>query len=109
MGNIDFNDLLATLKDGVISLATATVHDYLNEAKADGLKLVDSLETDIQTWAQELADGEISAADLEFLVMAKKEVIQLNALKQVGLGLVKVDEFKNSILQLIVKTLVGVV
>jgi hypothetical protein len=107
MGNIDFQVVLATLKEGVTSLATTTVQNYVNEAKADGLKLVESLKTYIQTWGQELTAGKLSAADVEFLVMAKKDVIEMNALKQAGLGLIKVDEFKNSLLQLIVKTLVS--
>jgi hypothetical protein len=106
MGDMNFPAILVALKDGVTNLATTNVQNYLNEAKADGFKLVDSLKTDIQTWEQELATGKMSAEDLEFLVMAKNEVIQMNALKQVGLGLVKVDEFKNSILHLVVKTLV---
>jgi len=109
MGNIDFQAILATLKVGVTGLATTTVHNYLNEAKADGLKMVDSLKADIQTWGQELAAGKMSADDVEFLVMAKKEVIEMNALKQVGLGMVKVDEFKNGILKLIVKTITGLI
>lgn len=106
---MDYQAVLVTLKDGVTNLATTNVQNYLNEAKTDGLKLVDSLKADIQSWGQELAAGKMSANDVEFLVMAKKEVIQMNALKQVGLGQVKVDEFKNSILHLIVKTLVGIV
>lgn len=109
MGSMDYQAVLVTLKDGVTNLATTNVQNYLNEAKTDGLKLVDSLKADIQSWGQELAAGKMSANDVEFLVMAKKEVIQMNALKQVGLGQVKVDEFKNSILHLIVKTLVGIV
>ena len=108
MGSMDYQAVLVTLKDGVTDLATTNVHNYLNEAKADGLKMVDSLKTDIHNWGLELAAGKMSANDVEFLVMAKKELIQMNALKQVGLGQVKVDEFKNSILRLIVNTLVNV-
>jgi len=37
--------------------------------------------------------------------MSKKELIQMNALKQAGLALVKIDEFKNSVLTLIVNGL----
>ena len=109
MGNIDFQPVLNTLKEEVINLAKTDVQNYVNEAKADGLKLVDSLKTDIQSWGIQLAEGKMSADDVEFLVMAKKELIEMNALKQKGLALIKVDEFKNSILQLVVKTLVGLI
>ena len=46
MENIDFNALLA----GVTNLASSNLKDYLNEATADGKKLLESLKVDIQTW-----------------------------------------------------------
>lgn len=109
MATIDFNALLGNLKNGVTALAVSSVGQYANEAKADGIKLVESLKTDLQTWATQLAEGKITTTDVEFLVLAKKDLIQMNALKQAGLGLIKIDEFKNSLLQLIVKTLVGLI
>ncbi len=109
MANIDFNALLGNLKNEVTALAVSSVQNYANEAKADGLKLVESMKTDLQTWAALWADGKMSKEDVEFLVLAKKDLIQMNALKQAGLGLIKIDEFKNSLLNLIVKTLIGLV
>ena len=109
MGNIDFNALLGNLKNGVTALAVSSVGQYANEAKADGLKIVESLKTDLQTWATQLAEGKMLKEDVEFLVLAKKDLIQMNALKQVGLGLIRIDEFKNNVLNLIVKTIVGLV
>ncbi len=107
MGNVDFQVMMTTLKEGVIVLASTTVQNYANEAKSDGLKLVDSLKTYIEAWKQNLVAGKMSAADVEFLIMAKKEVIEMNVLKQAGLGHIKVDEFKNSLLQLVLKTLIS--
>jgi len=104
---MDFQAVLATLREGVTSLASNTVQNYVNEAKTDGLNLVESLKTDIQTWGQELAEGKISALDVEFLIMAQKELIEMNALKQAGLGLIKVNEFKNNVLQLVLKAVIG--
>ena len=107
MGSMDFQAVLATLREGVTSLASNTVQNYVNEAKTDGLNLVESLKTDIQTWEQELAEGKISALDVEFLIMAQKELIEMTALKQAGLGLIKVNEFKNNVLQLVIKAVIS--
>jgi len=103
MINIDFNALLA----GVTSLASSNLKDYLNEATADGQKLLESLKADIQTWNNELVEGKISATDLEFLIMAKKEEMEMEGLKQAGVAEIRIDQFKNGILKLIVKTLEG--
>ena len=103
MGSIDFNALLA----GVTSLASSNLKDYLNEATADGQKLLESLKVDIQTWNNELVEGKISTTDLEFLIMAKKEEMEMEGLKQAGVAEIRIDQFKNGILKLIVKTLEG--
>ena len=105
MATIDFESLLKNLKDEISSLAVSTVKDYADQAKKDGLNMIEALKTDIQNWSQEVIDGKLSKDDLEFLVMSKKELIQMNALKQAGLALVKIDEFKNSVLTLIVNGL----
>jgi len=109
MGNIDFNAVFETLKEGVTDLAKVTVQNYLNDAKADGIKLVESLKTDIKTWGEEFIAGKLTEDDIKYLVLAKKELIEMNALKQAGLSLVKVDEFKNGLLQLVIKTIIGLI
>lgn len=109
MGNIDFNAVFDTLKEGVTSLAKVTVQNYQNDAKADGIKLVESLKTDIKTWGEQFVAGKLTEDDVNFLVLAKKDLIEMNTLKQAGLSLIKVDEFKNGLLQLIIKTIIGLI
>ncbi|MDD3489433.1 MAG: hypothetical protein PHR62_06085 [Paludibacter sp.] len=109
MANIDFNAVIETLKNEVGKLALDTIDNYAEAAKADGLKLLKSLENDIKTWGIQLVEGKLAADDVEFLIMGKKEIIEMNALKQAGLGMVKADEFKNSLLQLVVKTVIGLI
>ena len=109
MATIDFESLLKNLEDEISSLAVSTVKDYADQAKKDGLNMIEALKTDIQNWSQEVIDGKLSKDDLEFLVMSKKELIQMNALKQAGLALVKIDEFKNSVLTLIVNGLTALI
>lgn len=108
MGNIDLQTLFTSLKDEVSALAISSLKQYKNEATADGLKLLDTLKTDIENWKNELLKGEISVEDLEFLVLGKKELIEMNTLKQVGLAKIKIDEFKNNILKLIANKLAGI-
>jgi len=105
MASIDFDSLLKTLKDGISSLAVTTVKDYAKQAKADGMNLLETLKTDLQTWTIEVGEGKLTLDELDFMVMSKKELIQMNALKQAGLALVKIDEFKNGVLNLIVQGL----
>jgi hypothetical protein len=51
MANIDFNAVIETLKNEVGKLALDTIDNYAEAAKADGLKLLKSLENDIKLGA----------------------------------------------------------
>jgi len=109
MATIDFESLLKNLEDEISSLAVSTIKEYADQAKTDGLNMIETLKKDIQSWSQEVIEGKLNKDDLEFLVMSKKELIQMNALKQAGLALVKIDEFKNSVLTLIVNGLTALI
>jgi len=109
MANLDFQNVLETLKTEVTNLALATVNSYKNEAKADALNLLNMIKENLSTWTLELAQGQISAKDFEFLVLGQKELIEMNALKQAGLAMIQVDQFKNGILNLIIKTVIGLI
>lgn len=107
METINMEAMLVTLRNEIAHMATAQVKEYANEAKADGWKLLENLKSEIQSWSKLLAEGKIKPDDLQFLMMAQEELLKMNALKQAGLGKIKADEFKNSVLELVIKTVAG--
>ena len=109
MANLDFQNVVETLKTEVTNLALSTVNNYKSEATADALNMLNMMKENLSTWTMELADGKMSTKDFEFLVLGQKELIEMNALKQAGLAMIQVDEFKNSILNLIIKTVIGLI
>lgn len=109
MTNEDFQLIIDKLRDEVIKLAMATFNDYKNEAKADALKLIEEMKVKLKKWTLQLANGELSKDDFEFLVLGQKELVEMKALKQAGVALIKADEFKNSLLNLVTKTIIGLI
>lgn len=109
MANIDFQQIINTLKNSIIKLAESTFKDYKSEAKADGLELLKAVKENLKTWTFELADGKLSKDDFEFLVLGQKELIEINALKQTGMALIKIDEFKTSVLHQIINTVFSLI
>ncbi len=107
MATVNFQEILDMLKDEAVKLAMATFKDFKNEAKADALNLLDEIKDNLKTWTLQVAEGKLTRADFEFLVLAQKELVEMNALKQVGFGLIKADEFKNSLLTLVSNTILG--
>ena len=101
---LDFELIFDKLKEDVSNLAKETAKKYADDAKTDALAAVDGLKDNLKTWTIQLKDGKLSKADYEFLVLAQKELVEMNALKQAGLALIKADEFKNKLMDQIIST-----
>ncbi len=106
---IDFDDIFKQLKTGVTSLAKLTVSNYINDAKADGLSLLNEMKDDLQRWTKQLISGDLTTKDFEWLVNSEKDTIKMAALEQAGLALIRIDQFKNSVLNLVVDTIFNAV
>ena len=102
---INFDDLFQQLKDGITGLAKSTVKKYVNEAKDDGKSLLESMKDKLQRWTKLLINGDLTTSDFEWLVNSQKDLVQMTALKQAGLAAIRIDQFKNSVLNLVVDTI----
>lgn len=109
MPDIDFNALFNTLKIGVTQLATTSLKDYVNQAKTDGENILNTLKGNIEEWANQLKNKEITPDELEFLIGSQEANLKMVALKQMGIAVAEMDKFKKGIIELITKTLTGII
>ena len=109
MSAIDFDQIIKELVTGVESLAKDSLKDYENEAKADGKALVDDTKADLLQWTKELETGSINREDVVYLLQEDEDLGKMTALKEAGLAQVRIDEFRNSVINLIVGTITGLV
>ena len=109
MPDLDFSSILGTLKDEVISLAMSTFKDFKNEAQADALKLVEDMKEKLERWTILLAEGKLTPDDFKFLVLAQKELLEMNALRLLGISKIRLDEFKSKLLKLVIDTVLGLI
>ena len=107
MPDVNFQQIIDNLKNGVINLALSSFKQYTNEAKTDALQLLEDMKVSLEKWTIQLAKGELSKADFEFLVLGQKDLLEMNALKQAGLALIEADQFKTNLLNLISNTIMG--
>jgi hypothetical protein len=109
MAEINFEQLFNELKEGVVSIAKDTLKEYESSAKADGQKIVDDLKQNLQQWAKEEETGSLTTGDLGYLLQEEKDLTKMVALKEAGLAEVRIDEFRNNIINMIISTLTGLV
>ena len=101
---IDFNEIFKSLETDVELLAKSSVKKYSKEALQDGKKFLNESKDNLKRWTLLLADQKLSTQDYEWLVLSQKDLAQMQALKQAGLSLGRVEQFKNSLLNIVVDT-----
>lgn len=99
---VDFNSIFAELKDQVALLAKTTLTNYTKQATTDGKKFLEQTKENLKRWTLLLAEGKLTTEDFEWLVISQKDLAEMKALKQAGLSLIRVEQFRNSVLNLIV-------
>lgn len=107
MAKIDFKSLFEKLKEEVTALAVSAVKNRTEEAKADALNLLQEMKANLEAWTVLYAAGRLSKEDMEYLILGQKEVIEMNALKQVGISMVRLDELKTGMLKAILGVITG--
>lgn len=105
MATANFEEIFATLKDGVAALAKETVTEYAKQATAEGQKALTGMKSDLQQWHAQAASGELEKEDLKFLIAGKKELTEMKALLQLGIAKIQLDKFKSGLLQLVVNSI----
>ena len=102
-----FDEFLDALKLGVAELVD-DLEDHKDDMVAASEAFIDDSKDDLEKWTKQVAEGDMSADDLEFLVKGKGDLAMINWHTTVGLTKVAVDEFRNGLLELIKKTTIDV-
>ena len=76
--------------------------EYKDAVVSDGEAFVDKAKDDIKRWGKLVANGELTKDDLEWLIKGKKDLFEMEKLKQKGLLKSKLDELGNGILDVVV-------
>jgi hypothetical protein len=106
---VDFAAIFQQLKQGIIGLAESTVKKFVKEAKDDGLQILHDMKEKLERWTKMLIAGQLTTEDFEFLVNSQKDLIAMNALKEVGLAAIRIDQFKSSVMNLIVDSVFNII
>lgn len=101
--------LLRELKDGIAQLVAQTLHDHRKAAVADAAAFLKKTQADLDRWGRGLAAGTLTPEDFAFLVKGKRDLAEMQALKQAGLALVRIDQFRNAVIDLVIETAIKMV
>ena len=97
-----FNDFVSTLKSDLLDFAKENLEEYKDELLKDGTLFIEKAKSDLERWTEALASGALSKEDFEFLLKGKKDLAQMEALKQLGLSKIRITKITNSIIDVVV-------
>lgn len=105
----DFDKLFATLKEQAEELIKLTVSAYANEARRDVQAFLDNSRDKLQQYTLLLTTGQISSEDFEWLVSGLKTQLKLQGLLQAGLTKIRLDQFTQALLSVVIDTVLRLV
>lgn len=106
---VDFEEIFKTLKQKVEELAKIFLRHYTKQAVKDGKKFLEESKENLKRWTILLMDKKLTTQDFEWLVLSQKDLAEMLALKQAGLSLIRIEQFRNSLLNLVVDTIFGII
>ncbi len=96
------NDFVSTFKNDLLTFAKENFEEYKDELLKDGNTFLEKAKSDIERWTDGLASGALSPSDFEFLLKGKKDLAQMEALKQLGLSKIRISKITNGIIDVVV-------
>lgn len=96
-----FNDFISTLEHDLLDFAKENLEEYKDDLLKDGTTFIEKTKSDLERWSEGLASGALSADDFEFLLKGKKDLAEMEALKQLGLSQIRIDKITNGLIDVI--------
>jgi hypothetical protein len=100
----DFDEFIEKIEEGLKQLSKATLKDFKDGFASDAKGFLEDSKEDLQVWTKQLADGELSRNDFEDLVLGRKDVAEMHALKVAEMTKIKLELCKLQVIDLVVDT-----
>jgi succinate dehydrogenase flavin-adding protein (antitoxin of CptAB toxin-antitoxin module) len=105
----DFNQIFNDIKNQLGPLAQENLKEFSSQGKQDAEAFLEQSRADLQQWVQQLANKEIDAAEFRWLVESQKAAAQMTALSAANAGQVRIDDFRDSVISVVVSTAVSAI
>jgi hypothetical protein len=99
-----FEEFWKELKNELLEFAEYSWKTYKDAAFKDGKSFVEKNKADLERWIKLLASGALSRDDFEWLIVGKRDLAEMYALKHAGLTKVALDRFINGLIDTVVAT-----
>ena len=103
---MDFDEIIQSLLMQIEELAVSLGRRFASAAREDGSLFLTNIKDDLIRWIDLLVQKKLTTDEFKSLLNGKKDLLDLVFLKNKGLALIKQNQFKESLLQIIVRTVI---
>ena len=97
---------IANIKTNIIALFHENHLTFPPKIEEEINSYLKQSEEKLNKWRSLYQEGLLSLEEMEWLIISQKEMITLSALKEVGLSQIKLNVIQNSILKIILKSII---
>jgi hypothetical protein len=105
----DFNQIFTDIKDQLGPLAEQNLQEFAGQGKQDAEAFLAQSRAELEKWIQQLANGDIDQDEFNFLVESQKAAAKMTALQAASAGQVRIDQFRDSVFNVVIQTAVAAV
>lgn len=101
---MNIEEILTEMRSELIRLFSDNFKDLSDESKKDLNLFLSTTEEKFKRWTLLLIEEKITKEEFEWLVKSQKDLLVLNSLYEAGVSKIKLSNFKNQIINTILKT-----
>lgn len=105
----DFNQIFNDIQNQLGPLAQENLKQFASQGKQDAEAFLEQSRANLQKWVQQLANKEIDEAEFRWLVESQKAAAEMTALRAANAGQVQIEQFRNSVISVVVSTAVSAI
>ena len=105
MASFDFDAIFESTLNDSRKLGKTLFKNFAEQAAADARAFLQFAREGIHRATRLYAQGQIDKEDLEDLILGKRDLTRMHALKQQGLATAAIDTFTNGVLNILVNAI----
>ncbi|WP_443947445.1 hypothetical protein ACJVDH_10075 [Pedobacter sp. AW1-32] len=107
--NINIDELLKSIGTAISTLAKETFGGTIKKLAEENKAFLQEIKPNLVKYTTQLIAGDISELEFKDLIFGEKDLLEMRALTNAGVALIAIDQFKNGVIDIISKSLLGAI
>ncbi len=104
-----FDEVWNALKVNVVKYSEDNWNEFKDDAISDGKDFLEKCKDDLKRWSDLLSQEKLTQDDFEWLLLGKKDLAEMEALKQKGIAKKKLNNFLKGLLDTVKSTVIEII